>query len=176
MILLLVLLSLTGVVHGNNYTFINACVGNIPLIRLKEEMANAFHQHIYSPHLNDLIDVYNGTVPVLDPVSSLQTDIIIEGFNKTTMNETNCHWKDIFSMYFMPSAMRGNKGVHYLFFFYDSRWCGDEPYHAVAMLKMKHVVVPIAIGPHTDRMELYHIAGPCPKPSCMIWKDYLILE
>lgn len=173
---MILLLVLVAIVHAHNYTFINACVGNIPLTRLKEEMANAYHQHIYTPHISNLIDVYNGTVPVLEPVSSLQTDIIIQGFNKTTMNATNCRWKDIFTMYFSPSIARGtNSGLHYLFFFYDSRWCGDEPYHAAAMLRRYHVVVPISIGPHTDRLEMYHIVGPCPKPGCMNWKDYLIL-
>jgi len=168
-------LLLFSLVHGNNYTFINACTGNVTLTRLKEVMASVFHEHIYTPNLSNYVDIYNDVQQILEPTSSLQTDLIIDGIDNVTLNATNCNWDDVFSMYFTPSAIRGN-GVHFLFFFFDSQWCGVEPYRSVSMLRMHHVVVPISIGSHTNRMELYHIMGPCPKPRCYHWRDYLILD
>lgn len=172
---MLLLLLLIVPIWANNYTLLNACIGNVDLTELKGHMATVFHDHIYNPNLNRPVAVQDGKTRLLNFTSSLQTDLIINAIDGITLqNGTHCKWKEIFEMYYTPSAL--HHGVHYIFFFYDSTWCGSEPWHCMGMFKMHHVVVPIAIGSHVDRMDMYHLMGPCPKPKCYNWKDYLMIN
>lgn len=172
-ILLFFIIATVAVAH--NYTLVNACTGNIPLVDVKRHMAAVFHDHIYNVNLNRPIAIYNGTDVVLNQTSSLQTDLIIAAIDTITVNNsTHCNWENIFDMALTPSTM--HSGIHYLFLFYDSHWCGDNPYRAASLFRMHHVIVPIAIGPQTNMMDMYHIMGPCQKPRCYNMRDYLVIN
>ena len=149
-----------------NYTFINAVTGHVSLNRTKQIMANFYHDHVYRPTRSGYVQIYSGSQMILNQIDMAQTDLIIQAIDQITINNaTNCNWKEIFSQPFTNSRL--------LIMFLDSHWCGEEPYHKVGMLHMKHVIYPVMIGPHADMMDMYHIWGPCVRPGCAYGRDYL---
>lgn len=161
----LAVLAITAV-HGYTYAIINALT-TTPVNRTRELAADFFRNRIYNTNNPGTLELYQGATKVLNHTDTMQFDLIIEAINEHFVpSNSSCDWDTIFNNTF--------DGTRFLVFMADSKWCGDMPYVHIMWLQMhQHTIFPIFVGPECDMFQMYHIYGPCAKPGCIYWRDYL---
>lgn len=155
-----------AVSNAYTYAIINAMT-TTPTNRTKELAADFYRNRIYNPNSPGSLELYQGATKVLNMTSTMQFDLIIQAMDQYfAPNATHCDWNAIFGNSF--------NGTRFLIFMADSKWCGDMPYVRTSYLQTHmHNIYPIFVGSECDMFQMYHIYGPCVKPGCIYWRDYM---
>lgn len=152
-------------------TFIIASQSNITSA-WKGLIAHVYSTMIYHPHADHRINIYDGDHMVLNWTSTLQRDVIINGINQISRNNT-CDWH---SLLHMDMSSYG----HYIFLFTDGNSCSHSSLMAdyVPMESGHHrIIFPVAVGDAVDMFPIMCMAGPCAPPrGCVLGRDYLHLK